>query len=62
MDLKISPFISATAHNLISIPQKWANDIKHLGTFLFDNKIYNFDLKYISKISNSISDKILSST
>ena len=27
---KISPFISATAHNLISIPQKWANDIKHL--------------------------------
>ena len=39
-----------------------SNDIKHLGTFLFDNKIYNFDLKYISKISNSISDKILSST
>ena len=30
MNLKISPFISATAHNLVSVPQKWANDIKHL--------------------------------
>ena len=30
MDLKISPYISATAHNLITVPQKWANDIQHL--------------------------------
>ncbi len=38
-----------------------SNDIKHLGTFVFDSKIYNFDVEYNSKISNSISDKILSS-
>ena len=35
------------------------NDIKLLGTFLFDNKIHEFDLDYDSEISNSISDKIV---
>ena len=38
------------------------NDIKLLGTFLFDNKIHEFDLDYDSEISNSISDKIVSIT
>ena len=38
------------------------NDIKLLGTFLFDNKIHEFDLDYDSEISNSISDKIVSMT
>ena len=32
-----------------------SNNILHLGTFLFDKKIYNFDLEYNSDISNEIS-------
>ena len=39
-----------------------ANNIKLLGTFLFDSKIHEFDLDYDSEISNSISDKIVSIT
>ena len=39
-----------------------SNNIKLLGTFSFDNKIHEFDLNYESKISNSISDKIVSMT
>ena len=39
-----------------------ANNIKLLGTFLFDSKIHEFDLDYNSEISNSISDKIVSIT
>jgi len=38
------------------------NNIKLLGTFLFDSKIHEFDLDYDSEISNSISDKIVSIT
>ena len=38
------------------------NNIQLLGTFLFDNKIHEFDLDYDSEISNSISDKIVSMT
>ena len=30
MNLRISPFISSSAHYLLNVPQKWVNDIKHL--------------------------------
>ena len=30
MNLRISPFISSSAHYLLNVPQKWINDIKHL--------------------------------
>jgi ATP-binding protein involved in chromosome partitioning len=39
-----------------------SNNIKLLGTFLFDSKIHEFDFDYDSEISNSISDKIVSIT
>ena len=30
MNLRISPFISSSAHYLLNVPQKWINDIKHI--------------------------------
>ncbi|MAR95309.1 MAG: ATP-binding protein [Gammaproteobacteria bacterium] len=36
------------------------NDIKHLGTYIFDKNLHNFNCEYYSKVSNQISKIILS--
>jgi ATP-binding protein involved in chromosome partitioning len=48
-------------NNILNMQDKFddtffkSNDITHLGTFLFDKKIYNFDCEYNSDVSNEIS-------
>ena len=58
LDINILGYIR---NNILNIQDEFddtffkSNNILHLGTFLFDKKIYNFDLEYNSDISNEIS-------
>ena len=58
LDINILGYIR---NNILNIQDEFddtffkSNNIPHLGTFLFDKKIYNFDLEYNSDISNEIS-------
>ena len=63
LDISILGYIR---NNILNIQDEFddtffkSHNISHLGTFLFDKKIYNFDLEYNSEISNEIS-KIIDS-
>ena len=58
LDINILGYIR---NNILNIQDEFddtffkSNNILDLGTFLFDKKIYNFDLEYNSDISNEIS-------
>ena len=58
LDISILGYIR---NNILNIQDEFddtffkSHNISHLGTFLFDKKIYNFDLEYNSDISNEIS-------